>query len=513
MSKRPERQAVKRSTFDQKAQLEQEVTELQRQKEAFEAVMRFAKQTQTPIWNVNDQSTKQTTTYTRYTKEQILQYMQAPSSNESNLRKASAYMWDASSQYRRLISYYSMLPRWDYILTPMNFDKASIKADAFKKQYLKVQQKVELMNLRHELEKSAKITFRDGIIYGAIWQNKTSFYVQRINPDYCTLTSIVDGTFVYSVDMSKIRENQLNLYPPEFTTMYNNYKSTGVKYQEVPLDICWCLKADETNPTYSIPPWASTLPLLYDIETYKSLQETATKIANYKLLGMKIPLNDEGVPKVDWDLAEKYYRQLCSALPPYVGAFLTPMDTESYEFEKSGNTNDVDTVSRAEEQYWFNTGTSALLHGSNTSNTAGALKLSIKSDEQIVLSFMNQAERLLNRLLKNISGTIKFQLRFLPVTWYNQDEQVKLYKEASTLGIPGARSAYAAALDIHQADLAGLAYLENEMLDTESWTPLTSGYTGGVSPTSDEGGRPAKDDVDLDDAGEATRASDANANR
>ena len=78
MSKRPERQAVKRSTFDQKAQLEQEVTELQRQKEAFEAVMRFAKQTQTPIWNVNDQSTKQTTTYTRYTKEQILQYMQAP---------------------------------------------------------------------------------------------------------------------------------------------------------------------------------------------------------------------------------------------------------------------------------------------------------------------------------------------------------------------------------------------------------------------------------------------------
>ena len=139
MSKRPERQAVKRSTFDQKAQLEQEVTELQRQKEAFEAVLKFAKQTQMPIWNVNDQSTKQTVTYTRYTKEQILQYMQSPSSNESNLRKASAYMWDASSQYRRLISYYSMLPRWDYILTPMNFDKDSVKADAFRKQYLKVQ--------------------------------------------------------------------------------------------------------------------------------------------------------------------------------------------------------------------------------------------------------------------------------------------------------------------------------------------------------------------------------------
>ena len=51
------------------------------------------------------------------------------------------------------------------------------------------------------------------------------------------------------------------------------------------------------------------------------------------------------------------------------------------------------------------------------------------------------------------------------------------------------------------------------MLDTDSWVPLTSGYTGGASATSSDGGRPMKDDVDLDDAGEATRASDANANR
>lgn len=512
MGKRPERHAVRGSDINQRQRLAAEVADLQRQKEAFDAVLNFAKQTQMPIWNVNDQSTKQTVTYTRYTKEQILQYMQNPTSNEANLRNASIYMWDASSQYRRLITYYAMLPRWDYILTPMNFDKATVKADAFRKQYLKVQQKVELMNLRHELEKSAKVAYRDGVIYGAIWQNKTSFYVQRINPDYCTLTSIVDGTWVYSVDMSKIKESQLNLYPPEFTTMYNTYKSTGIKYQEVPLDICWCLKADETTPTYSIPPWASTLPMLYDIETYKALQETATKIANYKLLGMQIPLNNDGTPKIDWNLAEQYYQQVCRVLPPYVGAFLTPMETKGYEFEKSGNTSDVDTVSRAEEQYWFNTGTSALLHGSNTSNTAGALKLSIKSDEQIVLSFMNQAERLVNRILKNISGTLKFQLRFLPITWYNQDEQVAYYKEASTLGIPGARSAYAAAIDIHQADLAGLAFLENEMLDAESWSPLTSGYTSGGTDDN-SGGRPAVDDTKLDAEGEKTRSSGANDNR
>lgn len=483
-------------------------------REAFEAALRFAKQVQAPLWVLTDQSTRDTVTYTRYTKEQILQYMQSPTSNEKNLRNASIYMWDCSSQYRRLIRYYAGLLRWDYIVSPLDFDREKVKPDNFRKAYLKAQAQLELMNLKHELNKAAEVTLRDGILYGAIWQSKNSFFVQRINPDYCLLTSIEDGTWRYCVDMSKIPEKKLRLYPPEFTTMWNAYQSSGDKYQEVPLNITFCLKADETTLTYSIPPWSSTLPMLYDIETYKALQETATKIANYKILGMQIPLNTDGTPQVDWPAAEKYYQQLCGVLPPYVGAFVSPMKTESYEFDKSNGTNDVDTVSRAEEQYWFNTGTSALLHGSTISNTAGALKLAIKADEELMFSFANQVERLINRILKNISGTLKFKIAFLDTTRFNQAEQVALYKEAATLGLPGAKSAYAASLGIHQASIPGLEYLEADLYDMTEWQPLVSGYTGGgATDTGGGNGRPAKADEDLDAAGEATRASDANANR
>lgn len=483
-------------------------------REAFEAAMRFARQVQAPLWVLTDQSTRDSITYTRFTKEQILQYMQSPTSNEKNLRNASIYMWDCSSQYRRLIRYYAGLLRWDYIIEPLDFDREKVKPENFRKQYIKAQSQLELMNLKHEINKATEITLRDGVLYGAIWQNKNSFFIQRINPDYCTLTSIEDGTWRYCVDMTKIPEKKLSLYPPEFTTMWNTYQSTGEKYQEVPLNITFCLKADETTLTYSIPPWSSTLPMLYDIETYKALQETATKIANYKILGMQIPLNSDGTPQVDWGAAEKYYQQLCSVLPPYVGAFVSPMKTDSYEFDKSNGTNDVDTVSRAEEQYWFNTGTSALLHGSTISNTAGALKLAIKADEEIMFSFANQVERLINRILKNISGTVKFKISFLDTTRFNQADQVALYKEAATLGIPGAKSAYAASLGIHQASLPGLQYLENEMYDMTEWQPLVSGYTGGgAADTSGGNGRPAAADEDLDAAGEATRANDTNANR
>ena len=90
---------------------------------------------------------------------------------------------------------------------------------------------------------------------------------------------------MYAVDFSKIKEDELELYPPEFASLYSAYKSSGQKWQEIPSSISFCLKADETTSLYSIPPWASTLPMLHDIETIKELQETATEIANYKVIG------------------------------------------------------------------------------------------------------------------------------------------------------------------------------------------------------------------------------------
>ena len=457
---------------------------------------------------MNDQTTRTTARYTRYTKEELMDYMQAPSTNEANIRNASIYMFDCSSQYKRLILYYAFLLTWAYTIAPVGYDPEKVKPDAFRKAYYKASALIESMNLPHEMQRASAIALRDGVLYGATWTTNNSFYIQRINPDYCALTSIVDGTWGYSVDMSKIQEKYLSLYPPEFTTMYNAYQSSGIKWQEVPESISFCLKADETNSAYSLPPWASTLPMLYDIETYKALQETATEIANYKLLAMKIEVDEEGTPQIDWPLAEKYYKQLCAALPPFVGAALTPMAIESFEFEKSNGTNDVDTVGRAEGQYWFNTGTSALLHGSSTSDTAGTLKLSIRSDEEIMFGLQRQAERLINRILKNLSGTVKFKINFLPVTRFNQEEQALLYKEAATLGIPGTKAAYAATVGVPQTDLLGMEYVEMKLLGMGSLTPLTSGYT----VSTNEGGRPEADDGDLTDEGEATREKDSNGN-
>ncbi|MPL95069.1 hypothetical protein SDC9_41232 [bioreactor metagenome] len=477
-----------------------------RHQKALDFAWRFAQLQKQALVNLQSTSSS-SVTYTRYTKEDLLRYMQTPKSNEKNIRNASIYMYDASAQYRRLILYYAQMAIWAYTISPIGFDILKSNADTMRKSYMKAIQQTETMNICHEMQKALIVVFREGILYGVQRSGNNSFFIQRINPDICKLSSIVDGTWLYAVDFSQIKEDDLGLYPDEFTAMWNAYKNgSASKWQEIPEDISFCLKADETTSAYSIPPWASTLPILYDIELFKSLQETASEISNYKLIGLEIPVDKDGNPQLDWELAFQYYQQLAGQLPPYVGAVMSPMKMSSMNFEKSSGTQDVDTVSRAEEQFWRQGGTSPLLFGSSDNDTAGALKLSVSADEEIVFGLMAQAERLFNRILKQMSGTQKFKINILPATTFNRDDLMGKYKEAATLGIP-VKSAYAALLGLSPGDVMGMNYIELDILGMGELTPLNSSYT------QSDPGRHQSDAGDLSGSGEQTRDDDTNSNR
>jgi hypothetical protein len=246
--------------------------------------------------------------------------------------------------------------------------------------------------------------------------------------------------------------------------------------------------------------------MLYDIETYKSLQVTASAIANYKMITMKVPLDSKSnLPVMSFEEVQKYYNQVGANLPEYVGLASTPFDVDSVDFEKSGGVDSVDIVSRAEEQFWQEGGTSSLLFGSPDGKTAGALELSIKTDEETMFAIQVQVERLINKMLLSMSGTQKFKITFLGSTIFNQKDMISLYKEAATLGIPGSKSAYASLLGVVPGDIQAMNMMEMDVLDMGNLTPLQTSYT-----TPGEAGAPKKDATDLTDSGDATRESGSN---
>lgn len=492
-----------------------------REKLAWEYATAFAKAAdaqRSQVINDPDGKTSRRTsrTYSAPTKEQIDDYLKTPSSNEKNLRNASVYLYQINTRYRNLLNYYANLPCWSYVITPLNYNGAPNKSkrESFKKQYLKVCNILESMSLEKLMREVVVSALREGAYYGVIWGGDgDNFILQKLDPDYCTICSITDGgVFQFKYDMSKIKETDVDTYyPPAFKEMYNKYKSTGDKYQAVPLEIAVCFKADPSIIDYSIPVFSGVMPTLFQIENVKALSTAASEIANYKLIAGKIPVDDEGVPLIDYPTVMQYYNHIANNVGDRVGVALTPFDMKDFNFDRSGATAQIDEVSRANDNFFAEAGTSALLHGA-TNDTSGVTKLAIKVDEAYAFGLMYQAENIVNKFLKRLSGKIKFKIHFLEVSQFNREDKIGEYRNAMNYGI--GKLEYLALMGIHQFDILGENYIEQDLLGLDDlYTPMKTASTQSADSADNSGGRPRLDDSKISDEGEETRDNDEDANR
>lgn len=465
----------------------------------------FAKQLANQVIHDPDgkQSKRPNRQYSTATRSDIENYLMNPSSNEKQLRNSSILLYQINPRYRNLIQYYANIPCWLYVISPVNYNPDKAKKDNFKKQYLKVCNILESMGVAKTMREIVVTGLREGAYFGCIWGgNGDQFILQKLDPDNCVIVSVSDGgVFQFKYDMSKIQESDLaTYYPPEFSEMYNEYKKTGDKYQLVPPEIAICFKADPSIVEYSIPVFAGTLPTLFQLENTKSLSETSEELNNYKLLAGTIPVDDEGIPMIEYGTAMDYYRHIASNIGDRIGLAISPFELKEYSFEQNSTASQIDAVARASENYFAEAGTMAALHGANKSNTTGVTKLAVKVDESFAFGMMYQCERIINRFLKLLTGTAKFKIHFLDISCFNREDKIEEYRSAMNYGI--GKLEFLAALDIRQHDILGEDYIADEILDIDNlFTPMKTASTR----SAEEAGRPRSSDTDLSDEGERSR--------
>lgn len=447
--------------------------------------------------------------YTRYQKANIMDMLNAPEKNERGLRKASMYMYDMSSHYRRLINYFAKLPTYDFYVSPLKVSaRGKLNQKSFQNCYRKAVDQVELMNLKHEMMKIAITCFREDVFFGYEYMTKDSYFIKKLNADYCRLLAIEDGVYTFEFDFSYFdtRQELLEFYGTEFQNKYAMYKSdrNNMKWQELDTNCSVCIKLNE-DETHIIPPFAGTFPDIFDIADYKALMKAKTEQQNYKLLTMRIPFKN-GRPEIPESLAISYYDQLGEELPERIGLALTPMDIDSIDFDKS-SVNDVDTVAQSENNFFRASGTSNLIMGNEKLTSSSALMLSIEADAALTYGLLRQMERWINRKLKRLTGTYHFKLTFLNTTIYNRDKVQQQLVQAAQYSFP-VKFAAASAFGLTPSDVEGLIRLENSVIGLQDlMIPVVSTHT----QSSDDGGRPASDTVD--ESGELTQENDSNANR
>lgn len=472
----------------------------------------FARHTDVKIVNLKN-NTNTGTAYTKYKRSDIIKYLKDPETNAKQLRDASIYLYEVSPQYRRVINYFAHMCPLNYIMYPFKFDNTKpINEKSFKTSYKKATDFLSIFNLRHEMRKALVTAWREDIFAGYIYQTKDSFYIRKLPPDYIKIASIVDGCYIVAFDFSYFRgrESELESYGEEFIQKYELYKKDNQeRWQLLDERRQFCIKISE-DVFYPLIPLAGCLAGIYDIEDYKELQKDASVLRNYKALGLKLPTDDNGNLLIDKNMADQFYNQLSNITPDNVGVFQTPMEVQTFDFEKAG-AEGADSTYEAIRNFYNDVGISALLFGGDK-QTATALNISITADECLCFAVNRQIERNVNRLLKNLSGTQKFQITILDISEYHKQQYHDMLLKDAQYGVP-VKTAIAAALGIDQPDMSAMIYMENDFLKLhENMIPLQSSYT----QTSDNtGGRPTAEEKgeEISDSNENTREHDSNASR
>ncbi len=467
---------------------------------------------------------KESVLFQKYPKDKVIEFLSKPQQYERQIRGMSIFLYANSSQYRRLCNYFSKLPTFNYYIAPYNLDKRTYNKNSFLVNYKKVVDLLEKFNLKSQLIKIFNICFYQDTFCGLYFETPDSFDIIQINNDYTKITSKEDGCLVYSLDFDYFNTRQylLDSYGDTIKQMYYNYTgyqevvngkngkkvkgNSNLRWQEPPNQIC--IKVNEDQLLFSMPPFAGIFPDILNLEDYKLITKSGELIDHYKIIALQIPVNEEGEFTLDSDVCDKYYNQICSNVSDQIGVIQTPMKLDSVNFQNT-SVSEHNAVDNAEKELYTSAGSSMnLFGGDNTSSSS--LSLSIKNDEAISFALLRQVENWINKYIKNMNLPYDFKVHFLNQSIYDEDDVCKRYQGAATGGVAGSRSLYAASIGLSPSDVISMNELENTLGFADDWIPMKSSNT--MSSSDDIGGRPnnKSQGKQLKESGQSTQDNDSN---
>ncbi len=423
--------------------------------------------------------------FLKYSKEQIIEFVQNPYRWQRQLREISNNLYNVSPQYKRLVNYFATMPTFDYIVEPYGFDPDKVDKKKFKAQYRKILEMIDTMSIKHEFSKILTSVFIEDIFYGYEHQAKDQYFIQKLDPLYCSLSSIEDGclNFQFNFAYFDTYPERLAAFPVEFNEKYQIYQANRdlKKWQELNSNKTICIKSND-HFDYAFPPFAGIFDSIVEIQDFKALRKNRAELENYKLLIQKLPMREDSEVNndfmIDYDNMIQFHNQAAGSLPDQVGLITTPMEVKDINFERSGGV-DQDNVMKATTEFWDDAGVSQLIFNTDKSSSIG-LNRSINSDEAIIFMLLRQFERWLNRKAKKTGAQmVSWRITMLDITWYNKTDYFEQVMTAGTFGFP-VKSIIAAASGLTPSALMNMSFLENDVLGLQdTMIPLQSAHTMG----------------------------------
>ena len=419
--------------------------------------------------------------------------------NTSVLMETSRQLYATNPIYAEVIDYLANIYLWRYKVTPHKVYskskaklKKKIKDDEYTLLYNLMLEVVDGLSIETVFPALLSLLFTNGAVYFTTLNDEDSITVDTLtlDPKYCRKiaetqygTAIIQFDFSYfdalGFDEKGVKE-YLKSFPREFTSGYNKYKkdSTNNRWQILDPRFSSGIMLNEVGlPRY--------LYLYGGILDYEKYQDNELKrndnMLKYIVVHKMPHYEDNLIFEVDEvDAIHKSLKRIVET--GNEARLITTWGDVHVDRISENDTSENQVLSKSFKSIFNNAG---LNDGVFTSESVEGLKVSLTRDRAMVWKYVQQILSFYSIAVNNWFDfkTLQANIDILPISFYNYNDDVKIYKDNATLGV--GKLDYIIATGIKQKDIQDQLYLE-KFLGLNDIKPMQTSYTQTAEDRSEQ---------------------------
>jgi len=419
----------------------------------------------------------------------------------SNMATLDNYLQPTKSTMRKLNLELKAKTKFDELGNPIDQEAFDKILNNFENEFDTVRDYIENIDIKKTGRRIIESIVRYGA-YCGFEKNDGNFpYLWDLPIKYVRLYSIKSGqykvefNFKYFDDLT--RDNELSefawgVYPSEFKTLYNDYKTNKNKmrypeWQPLPNEKVCCIKLGGDNEIFFLPLYSQLFTELFLLNDLIDEEIESSKDDKIKLINIEFPNDKEtGIPLIEPDRVAEWVNIVAQGVPETVCVTGSPYPLKEIPF-KSIQNEKTSIIEFAKNMAYMQGGANPLVLGGSSTNSSVGVTQNLIYIQSIVFSILDKIQSWFNYRISNVNLRKKytFKLNIWKITYFNQTEEFD--KEYKLTSIGGSLDKIVSKAG-HNADdyNAGLEY-ENLVKSKSLWKPPLN---MNQANSDDSGGRP-----------------------
>jgi hypothetical protein len=433
-------------------------------------------------------------------REQLQAELERSWNAPKEISKISRQLHNVDANYAKLISYYSNMFYIRYTVIPVQLRKDIPVADQiYMEEYNKMLEVSEGMSLEQIVPEALEELMLNGSVYLTSYKDNSTKTISIIilPHDYCrTVFKTTLGTNVIEFDfryfelyqLNEDKEQALALFPPEFR---EKWEAHWVRRETMGTgkDQGWL----ELDPRYStsiaanekeIPPLIWAMEGIFEYDRVRDAETEKTVNQLQKILTHRIPITNSGELIFDLDEVREIHRAISKITNQHEGlsTITTFGDTQLLKLQEESNIQNK-ALDQSYDAIFRVAGLNANIF---TGSSDMSLKQNNRTDKAYIWKFVVQINNFINLVLNQLYNFKPFQaeVNILPITFVEEDDSVRLYRENATVGIGKLEAVVATG--VKQRSLQDRAKLEQMINLDFMLKPLQSSHTMSGNQQTDQ---------------------------